>query len=74
MEKKPGDILRVQFPSGAKYVQEIRDFIYRTCLLNGFSQPVAFDMKLVSGEAITNIIKHAYLNQPADRFSWNTCI
>lgn len=63
MKQKPGDTLRIQFPSGAKYAQEIRDFVYRTCLLNGFSKPVAFDMKLVSGEAIANIIKHAYSNQ-----------
>lgn len=61
-KQKPGDILRIQFPSGAKYVQEIRDFVYRTCLLNGFSRPVAFDMKLVCGEAVSNIIKHAYGN------------
>ncbi len=45
----------------------VREVVYRLCRENGFSQEAAFELKLVCGEALTNVIKHAYAersNQP----------
>ena len=37
-----------------------RDTIYRLSMLHGFPMAAAFDLKVIAGEALTNIIKHAY--------------
>ena len=58
--QKPSEVLRMQFPSHPRFVGQIRKFVYDTCLNCGFSMPVAFDLKLLTGEAVTNIIRHAY--------------
>ncbi len=52
--------IRLQFPSQPRYVATIRDTIYRFCLQHGFSRSTAFDVKVIAGEALTNIIEHAY--------------
>jgi len=52
--------IRIQFPTQPRYVATIRDTVYRFCLQHGFSRAGAFDLKLVTGEAINNIIEHAY--------------
>ena len=52
--------IRLQFPSQPRYVATIRDTIYRFCLQHGFSRAGAFDLKVIAGEALTNIIEHAY--------------
>ncbi|MBI3395501.1 MAG: ATP-binding protein [Spirochaetia bacterium] len=54
------DKVRLQIPSHPRYVALARDFVYRLCLSNGFSTGVAFDMKIISGEALANIIQHSY--------------
>lgn len=54
------DRVRLQIPSHPRYVSIARDLVYRLCLQNGFTAKGAFDMKVVSGEALINIIKHAY--------------
>ena len=54
------DRIRLQIPSMPLYLHSVRDFVYRLCLLHGLSKPLAFDMKLITGEALTNIMKHAY--------------
>ncbi len=38
----------------------VRDAIYQASLAFGFSRKIAFDLKVVAGEAIENIIRHAY--------------
>jgi serine/threonine-protein kinase RsbW len=52
--------IRLQFPSQPRYVATIRDTIYRFCLQHGFARAAAFDVKVIAGEALTNIIQHAY--------------
>lgn len=57
------DRIRLQIPSMTIYLQSIRDLLYRLCLQHGCSLSVAFDLKLITGEALTNIIKHSYQGQ-----------
>ena len=57
---KPREVLRMQFPSHPRFVGQMRRFVYDTCMISGFSKSGAFDMKLLTGEALTNIIRHAY--------------
>lgn len=54
------DYLRMQIPSHPRFVALVRDLLYRFCLQFGFTRQGAFDMKLVCGEALANIIQHAY--------------
>ena len=54
------DYLRLQIPSHPRFVALTRDLLYRFCQQFGFSRQGAFDMKLVCGEALANIIQHAY--------------
>ncbi len=56
----PLERVRMQVPSHPRYVSFARDSIYRLCRQHGFSPAGAFDLKIVAGEALTNIIKHAY--------------
>lgn len=62
-EAAPLDRVRLQIPSHPRYVGFARDTIYRLGLQNGLSMSAAFDLKIVVGEALTNIIKHAYSGQ-----------
>ncbi|MCB1326708.1 MAG: ATP-binding protein [Spirochaetales bacterium] len=57
---EPGDRVRIQIPSHPSYLAFARDTIYRLSRKYGFSPVHAFDLKLITGEAISNIIKHAY--------------
>lgn len=59
-EAAPLDRVRLQIPSHPRYVGFARDTIYRLALQNGLAMAGAFDLKIVTGEALTNIIKHAY--------------
>ncbi len=63
---KPVDysnIVRLQIPSDPKHVSITRNFIFNLAKENGFSLPDAFDLKLIVGEALTNVIKHSYLSR-----------
>ncbi|MBI41889.1 MAG: anti-anti-sigma factor [Leptospiraceae bacterium] len=59
-QQKPREVLRMQFPSHPRFIAQIRHFVYDTCLNSGFSKPAAFDLKVITGEALSNIIKYAY--------------
>lgn len=52
--------IRLQIPSNPEYVSLARDLIYKTCLKHNFPLDRAFEMKLICGEAINNVITHAY--------------
>ena len=54
------ELVRLQIPSNPRYVSLARDMVYRLCRQHGFTAGGAFDLKLISGEAINNIIMHAY--------------
>ncbi|MCC6275587.1 MAG: ATP-binding protein [Leptospiraceae bacterium] len=63
---KPVDysnVIRLQIPSNPKYVAIARNFVFNLAKENGFSLPDAFDVKLIVGEALVNVIKHSYLNK-----------
>ncbi|MCB1164574.1 MAG: ATP-binding protein [Leptospiraceae bacterium] len=61
--QKPAETLRLQFPSHPRFVAQIRQFVYDACMNSGFTRPAAFDMKVLTGEAVANIIRHAYENR-----------
>ncbi len=54
------DRVRLEIPSNPRYVSFARDLVYRFSLQQGFSTRGAFDLKIIAGEALSNIIKHAY--------------
>ena len=54
------DYIRLQVPSHPRYVALLRDLVYQLCRRHKFSVDVAYDLKIITGEALTNIIKHAY--------------
>jgi serine/threonine-protein kinase RsbW len=57
------NILRLQIPSHPRYLSLTRSFVFNAARDNGFSLYDAADIRLIVGEAIQNIIKHAYLDQ-----------
>lgn len=64
MKSEKHERFRLQTVSSPAYVSPVRDYISRLCLTFGFSRESAFDIKVVCSEALTNIIKHAYENEP----------
>lgn len=56
--------IRMQIPSEPRYIRAVRDMVYRVSLANGFSKEAAFDWRIIVGEAVSNIIVHAYNNRP----------
>ncbi len=59
----PRDRVRLEVPSHPRFVSFARDIVYRLSLQQGFSTAAAFDLKVIAGEALSNIIKHAYDGQ-----------
>lgn len=55
-----GKVVRIQIPSNPRFVSHTRNYFFNLCLEHGFSLFDSMDLKLVIGEAITNIIRHAY--------------
>ncbi|MDZ4727910.1 MAG: anti-sigma regulatory factor [Leptospira sp.] len=55
-----GKIVRMQIPSHPRYISSTRNYFFHLALENGFTLFEAVDLKLILGEAITNVIKHAY--------------
>ncbi len=58
------DRIRMQVSSDARHVRSVRDFIYRTGIHFGLTPSRAYDLKIVIGEALNNIIRHAYRDEP----------
>ncbi|XDD41822.1 ATP-binding protein [Leptospira sp. WS60.C2] len=58
-----GKVVRIQIPSNPRFVSHTRNYFFNLCLEHGFSLFDSMDLKLVIGEAITNIIRHAYSAQ-----------
>jgi len=54
---------RLQTVSDPKFVRSVRDFVSKVAEAHGFSREGAFDVRLVVGEALANIIRHAYKEQ-----------
>lgn len=57
------NILRLQIPSHPRYLALTRSFVFNAARENGFSLYDSADIRLIVGEAVQNIIKHAYLEK-----------
>lgn len=53
----------MEVPSHPKYINIVRDMVYKLALQHGFSAAGAYDMKIITGESLSNVIKHAYLGR-----------
>lgn len=56
------NLIRLQIPSHPRYLSLVRSFVFNAARENGFSLYDSADIRLIVGEAVQNIIKHAYLN------------
>jgi serine/threonine-protein kinase RsbW len=54
----------VQFTAKFEYLDEIRDFVGTIARAGGFSDKDVYNIQLATDEAASNIIEHAYENQP----------
>jgi anti-sigma regulatory factor (Ser/Thr protein kinase) len=54
----------VQFTAKFEYLDEIRDFVGDIARAGGFSDKDVYNIQLATDEAASNIIEHAYENQP----------
>lgn len=54
----------VQFAAKFEYLDEIRDFVGEIARSGGFSNKDVYNIQLATDEAASNIIEHAYENQP----------
>ena len=54
----------VQFAAKFEYLDEIRDFVGEVARAGGFSDKDVYNIQLATDEAASNIIEHAYENQP----------
>jgi serine/threonine-protein kinase RsbW len=54
----------VQFAAKFEYLDEIRDFVGEIARTGGFSDKDVYNIQLATDEAASNIIEHAYENQP----------
>ena len=59
-EEKSSLYLRMQVPSHPRYVNLIRDIVYNFCREHEISRARSFEVKVVCGEALNNIIEHVY--------------
>ena len=55
----------VQFAAKFEYLDEIRDFVGEIARSGGFSDKDVYNIQLATDEAASNIIEHAYEDQPA---------
>ena len=54
----------VQFDAKFEFLDEIRDFVGEVARAGGFSDKDVYNIQLATDEAASNIIEHAYENQP----------
>ena len=54
----------VQFAAKFEFLDEIRDFVGEIARAGGFSDKDVYNIQLATDEAASNIIEHAYENQP----------
>jgi len=61
------DSVTVTFPSHPKYLSAIRSLAEKMCLICGMTDTEAEDVKLAVDEACSNVIKHAYKGDTANK-------
>jgi len=54
----------IQFAAKFEYLDEIREFVGTIARAGGFSDKDVYNIQLATDEAASNIIEHAYENQP----------
>ena len=54
----------IQFAARFEYLDEIREFVGTIARAGGFSDKDVYNIQLATDEAASNIIEHAYENQP----------
>lgn len=54
----------VQFAAKFEFLDEIRDFVGEIARAGGFTDKDVYNIQLATDEAASNIIEHAYENQP----------
>jgi len=54
----------IQFAAKFEYLDEIREFVGEIARTGGFSDKDVYNIQLATDEAASNIIEHAYENQP----------
>ena len=59
MKSKTRERFRLQTISNPAYIGPVRDLVFKLSMMFGFSRSGAFDLKVVCGEALSNIIRHA---------------
>lgn len=65
---KRGEIM-VTFPSAVEYVHMATTVASNAAAIAGFDKGVAGKVAVATDEAVTNVIKHAYGNQPHHRIT-----
>ncbi|TGN17668.1 ATP-binding protein [Leptospira idonii] len=55
-----GKVVRIQIPSHPRYISQTRNYFFNLALDHGYTLFDAVDLKLILGEAVSNVIKHAY--------------
>ncbi|MDH5654385.1 MAG: ATP-binding protein [Spirochaetia bacterium] len=63
MKPEKKERFRLQTLSNPVYIAPVRDLVFKLALMFGFSRNEAFDLKVVCGEALSNISRHAYENK-----------
>ncbi|MCS7204970.1 MAG: ATP-binding protein [Leptospiraceae bacterium] len=58
--KKTDKKIRMQIVSTPSLLKPFRNFVYEVSVSFGIKKEIAFDLKLISNEVVSNIIKHAY--------------
>ncbi|MFN3604431.1 MAG: ATP-binding protein [Leptonema sp. (in: bacteria)] len=61
-KKDTNQKIRMQILSDPKFLKAFRNFIYEISLAYGIKPNIAFDIKIICSEIVSNIIKHAYQN------------
>jgi len=56
---------KVKFPAQFQYLDEMRTFVGRIADRNGFDAKEVYSIQLATDEAASNIIEHAYENNPS---------
>lgn len=50
----------ISLPADRKYLQLVRQFVSDICIRSGLTEAFTEDMIYITGEAVSNVVKHAY--------------
>ncbi len=67
--KKQQDTIEIVIPSQPRYLKVVRCAIDHLCVLNNFPDRERQGITLAVDEAVTNVIRHAYHNDPNNQIT-----